>query len=372
VKHGLDWYKREPRPFLDGIRSARLTAREVAVYTVVLDLIYEGSGRTPNAPKYVAGYLDDMGSAAVRVCIARLIELGKLDVDGDYLTNKRAQTEVKTRENRSISAAVSGRIGGISSGVSRRKAAETLENDEANASVSLEAKRREDIEKSPPLPPKGGAKGAKAPSVVKGRIDYPADFEAFFAAYPRRVGKGDAAAAFAHLDDDGRKAAIAAAPAFARKMLEVERRPQEKILYPASWLRARGWDDFISWEDDDATDRRRDRTAAGRPEEPRHPKPNGAEPRRPDLLAGLPADGRRLDPPERRTSDDPGRERPGGPGAARSVDPLPGGDRRHQPPVLPPDPRIADAPRRQLEPADGPDPMAEQLYGPPPGRFRVR
>jgi|AACY02.18.fsa_nt_gi hypothetical protein len=87
MKRGLDWYRREPKAFLDGVRHHRLTDREVAVYTVALDLIYEGGGETPDDAKFISGYFANVGAAAVRNALDRLVELGKLTRERGFLTD---------------------------------------------------------------------------------------------------------------------------------------------------------------------------------------------------------------------------------------------------------------------------------------------
>jgi hypothetical protein len=78
MKRGLDWYAREPRSFLDGVRAAKMTARQVVIYGIIIDLIYDGGGETPDDPKHIASYLSDMGAAAVRATVEQLIAMGKI------------------------------------------------------------------------------------------------------------------------------------------------------------------------------------------------------------------------------------------------------------------------------------------------------
>lgn len=95
-RRGERWYSREPRAFLEGVRH--LTEREIAVYAIVLDLIYDGAGETYDDPKHIASYFSDLGSAAVRNAIDKLVAAGKLTRDDGLLTNCRAKNEVKTQE----------------------------------------------------------------------------------------------------------------------------------------------------------------------------------------------------------------------------------------------------------------------------------
>lgn len=147
---GTDWYKREPRAFLDGVRQ--LGQREVAVYSIVLDLIYDGGGQTAFDPKHIASYFSDLGSAAVRNSIAVLIDLGKLeDMDG-RLTNKRARNEAKTREELRENRSVFGRLGGVSSGDSTAAASKSKDLAEPKGALRARGdknKRREERKNTP-------------------------------------------------------------------------------------------------------------------------------------------------------------------------------------------------------------------------------
>ena len=147
MKRGLDWYRREQRAILDAIRAARMTDRQAAIYNIVIDLIYDGGGETPDDPKHIASYLSNVGQAACRATIEQLVDMGKLTRVGDMLHQKRAENEAKTRQNLRETRAETGRLGGISSGKSRRETNKNKDLSEANASSKNEAekeKRREE------------------------------------------------------------------------------------------------------------------------------------------------------------------------------------------------------------------------------------
>lgn len=111
-----------------------MTERDIAVYSVVLDLIYDGEHQTFDDPKHIASYFSDLGSASVRRTIDRLVEAGKLVREGEFLTNKRAKNEGKTREELKKSRRHSAHLGSVSSGKSRSKPNEVKNLSEANAS----------------------------------------------------------------------------------------------------------------------------------------------------------------------------------------------------------------------------------------------
>jgi len=69
-------------------------------------------------------------------------------------------------------------------------------------------------------------------------------FESFWAAYPKKRNKGDALKAWRALKpDDALVSAILAAVERARESVQWRKDEGQFIPYPASWLRARGWED---------------------------------------------------------------------------------------------------------------------------------
>jgi hypothetical protein len=111
-----------------------------AVYGVVIDLCYQHGGAIHNSPKWISGWISDMGPAAVRNAIAELIALGKLLIDEDgNLTEKRARNEAKTREELRENAAENGKKGGIKSAELRAAAKENNGIAQAVASSQTQA-----------------------------------------------------------------------------------------------------------------------------------------------------------------------------------------------------------------------------------------
>jgi hypothetical protein len=147
MKRGLDWYPREQRAILDSIRAARMTDRQAAIYNIVIDLIYDGAGETPDDPRHIASYLSNVGQAAARATIQQLVDMGKLTRIGDMLHQKRAENVAKTRQNLRETRAEAGRLGGISSGKMRRADNENKTFTEASASSKDEAEKRREEKK---------------------------------------------------------------------------------------------------------------------------------------------------------------------------------------------------------------------------------
>lgn len=104
--NGLPYYKAYPRDFIEGTIGMPFELK--GAYRLVLDLIYMQGGRLPDDPRYISGLL----GCSVRAWNgyrAKLIEMGKLRIIGEFLTNYRADKELeslaklqdKQRENRS-------------------------------------------------------------------------------------------------------------------------------------------------------------------------------------------------------------------------------------------------------------------------------
>lgn len=103
--NGLPYYKAYPRDFIEGTIGMPFEVK--CAYRVVLDLIYMQGGNLPDDARYISGLL----GCSIRKWTsirAALLEVGKLQVSGQFLTNYRAVSELETlsklqdtkRENR--------------------------------------------------------------------------------------------------------------------------------------------------------------------------------------------------------------------------------------------------------------------------------
>lgn len=106
VVNGLPYYKRYPRDLIEGTIGMPFELK--VTYAFILDLIYLQGGRLPDDPRYIAGLL---GVSVRKWNSLRqgLVDLNKIQVSGEFLTNYRAIIELeslakvqdKQRENRS-------------------------------------------------------------------------------------------------------------------------------------------------------------------------------------------------------------------------------------------------------------------------------
>lgn len=91
--NGLPYYKAYPRDFIEGTIGMPFEVK--CAYRVVLDLIYMQGGDLPDDPRYISGLL---GCSIRKWKSIRetLIQMGKVEVSGEFLTNKRARNELET------------------------------------------------------------------------------------------------------------------------------------------------------------------------------------------------------------------------------------------------------------------------------------
>lgn len=147
----------------------------------------------------------------------------------------------KPNLDKSISKSEAGAVGGASKPEAKRK--QTLSKAEANGIECASDKRRENreerIESIPPIPPKRGRK--------KTTQELPdADFDAFWALYPKKKSKGEAKKAWAQLKPSREiiSAIMAKLPLLAASH-DWTKEGGQYVPNPATWLRAEGWEDEV-------------------------------------------------------------------------------------------------------------------------------
>lgn len=136
-KRGLDWFKCYPSTQLDMLQG--LSSREMAVYSVIQNLIYQRGGPISCDAKWIAGWIADMGAAAVRTAVAGLQEAGLIAVGDGSIFIETAEIQIESVEKLRKSASDRGKKGGENSAVSRSKSSAHNKTDQAVASNFHEA-----------------------------------------------------------------------------------------------------------------------------------------------------------------------------------------------------------------------------------------
>ena len=123
----IRWYKRDPNAALEGM--AVLTLEERGAYNTILDLIYTKDGKVDDDDRFLAGWMR-VDVRVWRRIRRRLLDLGKLYIDGTYLRHSRADTEVSRALLRVASAEEAGRAS-----AAKREADRNVSNDLASTDV---------------------------------------------------------------------------------------------------------------------------------------------------------------------------------------------------------------------------------------------
>jgi uncharacterized protein YdaU (DUF1376 family) len=133
------WYKRCGADFIHG--TMMLTLEEKGAYSLCLDLIYDRGGPIPDDARWLSGVcgVSLRKWAALR---ERLLSLGKLTTDGEYLSNDRAAFELVSAEKFTRNQAEAGAKGGRKRAENAGQSQKT--NDLGQATLKPIEKIRED------------------------------------------------------------------------------------------------------------------------------------------------------------------------------------------------------------------------------------
>ena len=259
-KMGLDWYKREPQAYLGGVQG--MTAREHAVYAVTLDLIYVNGGSINNDAKWIAGWISDMGQAAVRKTIEALTARGKLVIDGGLLTQERAKREVKTKENLREKSAKNGKKGGENSAKTQQKLRKNSEKTNGKPTenrekftencgkITIETNRNSHLSEASALNETQADKirEEKKEKKIKKEDDF---FDEFWSVYPKKAGKAAARKAWDKaIKETAPSEIIEGAKQYSiwlKSAKDGEFRPIPK--HPQGWINDARWCDEEIWID---------------------------------------------------------------------------------------------------------------------------
>jgi uncharacterized protein YdaU (DUF1376 family) len=211
----LPYYKRFPRDYLEGCVGMPFELR--AGYGMILDLIYMKDGRMPLDKPWIAGHLG-CSVRMVSKIIDGLVEAGKLVVSDNHVTNKRADKVIEeTRKYRDKQAEIA----------SLPRKNNDLPQPKSSQSESY-------TERKNPLTPKGEREG-------EGLVER--QFEAFWAAYPKKRAKADARKAFLKALKRATVQDIAKGLKRDKVSADWVKSDGQFIPYPASWLNAARWED---------------------------------------------------------------------------------------------------------------------------------
>ena len=223
--NGLPYYKAYPRDFLEG--TVGLSFELKGTYRLILDLIYMQAGRLPDDPRYIAGLL----GCSVRTWNKNrtsLLEAGKIYAENGIISNFRADKELiisnsfqsKQRENR------------LGSNKTNDLTKTMVEPKRNHTDTDTDTDIKERVTKVTPK---------------KLCVEDPL-FDRFWNLYPRKVGKGQAQAAW-------KAAAKKVDPQLIIEGLQIHMpdltdKPPQFIPHPATWLNGERWADQLEQHGD--------------------------------------------------------------------------------------------------------------------------
>lgn len=220
---GLDWYKRDPRAFVEGVQG--LGPEVIGAYAVLLDLMYARGGAIRRDDRHLSGVLGCSVRKAKSLTDA-LIDTGKIVSRDDYLTNKRVETEAKRKRNeRELRANAQRERRENERGSNENKG---LADKGVLSEAPLEKEKEKDKEKNTPLTPRGG-----------GGVED--EFEEWWHLCPRKVGKGQAKKAYRRARKVTDRQTLT--DGIKRFALSVHGKDAKYICYPATWLNGERWAD---------------------------------------------------------------------------------------------------------------------------------
>lgn len=217
--NGLPYYKAYPRDFLEG--TVGMSFELKATYRLLLDLIYMQAGRLPDDPRYISGLL----GCSVRTWNKNrtlLLETGKIYAENGIISNFRADKELIISNS-------------FQSNQREKRLGRSKTNDLTTTAVEPKRNHTDtdtDIvkERVTKVTPK------------KVSVEDPL-FDRFWSLYPRKIGKGQAQAAW-------RAATKKVDPQLIIEGLEMHMpdltdKPAQFIPHASTWLNGERWADEL-------------------------------------------------------------------------------------------------------------------------------
>lgn len=212
------WYKRCGADFIHG--TMKLSLEEKGAYSLCLDLMYDHEGPIPDDARWLSG-ICGVSMRKWNALRARLIEVGKLNVENGFLTNARALFEIENSSKLHRNQVEAGAKGGRKRVENERTRNENNRIDGDSLKGAFQPEKRREEKNKPPYPLEG-------------------EFAEFYSAYPRKADRRKAERAY----QTARKLAthavlLAAARAYAAEKAGTD---VQFIKLPASWLNAGSWE----------------------------------------------------------------------------------------------------------------------------------
>jgi uncharacterized protein YdaU (DUF1376 family) len=135
-----DFYKMDPA--LWDVRTSNLTLDQEAAYLRIVNAIHKHKSPVPNNDRVLAGMFR-VSTRKARALVNSLIDAGKISIEGEYITNERAVSDLVHRGFVSVSMAENGAKGGRKRAELAAKLLENIDQRQATASYREEKRREE-------------------------------------------------------------------------------------------------------------------------------------------------------------------------------------------------------------------------------------
>lgn len=215
------WVKWFAGDFLNGI--ADLEPNQIAVYSVVLNLIYDGEGPTPDNAERIARRCN-MRPTTCKKAIDALVEMGKLIRRDGVLSNARCEKEIKSRQNLAQKSAESAHSRWNKRG----------EKDNENNDGAMRPHMPDECDPHAYQKPEARIEKEEPPNPLQSQ------FAEFYSAYPRKVDPKKAEKAYRTARKTVSHEQIMAG--LAGYVAETRGEPIKFVKHPASWLNAGSWE----------------------------------------------------------------------------------------------------------------------------------
>ena len=248
--NGLPYYKAYPRDFIEG--TVRMRFELKGAYRLVLDAIYMHGGALPDDARYIAGLLG-LSVRKWKALRDELVSLGKLEINGERLTNHRAEKELETSRTHQDKQAENARRPRKNRGLQKPRLSHT-ESETKNPPIIPPGGEERSSKTKPPPGEQTSSDGSNSADASGEKQNHPpnsarppsataAAFDEFWSAYPLKVGKGAARKRFEQaVKKAPAEEIIQGAQRFAAQC-RANQTERQFIKHPQGWLSAERWAD---------------------------------------------------------------------------------------------------------------------------------
>ena len=230
------WIKFYPSDFLTGVTD--LTPDEIGAYIVLLSMMWDRGGPIPDDRARIARRIG-CSTRRWNQLRTRLLDEGKIEIRGGSISNRRAINDLRSRDNVGEKRSNSARLRWDKNAENSVNPPQNLDSVDASAfpthaharSRSQKPDTRADADAS--ATHVRAAANSESLKSSKANAESIAEFEAWYGAYPHKVGKAAARTAYVNARSRGATAGDLTTGLFRYK---ADKPPDRQWCNPATWL----------------------------------------------------------------------------------------------------------------------------------------